>query len=140
MSPGETSERNARRADQSVISDFGKEKGPRILVTTREDLEKDPRIQVIRRRVSLEKLVSNGGSRYYGRVKHSLKKKIDGEKEVLIDFVPDEEIKEKWVLRTILTLQRELTENVVIPTSSVDIAELEDWISYFRPRLVVQLV
>ncbi|MHA2135801.1 MAG: hypothetical protein ACXAEN_18740 [Candidatus Thorarchaeota archaeon] len=126
---------------QLAIVDFqqDKENEPLILKTAQEDLSKVPDAQIITRRVSVEKLTTNGAGRYYNRVKSDLRSKIDSKKETYILFIPDVEIEERWIVRTLLTLQRELTHNIVIPPTTVGLDDFEEWISYFRPKRVLCL-
>lgn len=140
MSPSRRTRQEIGDGTQPLSEDLPPDDSLTIHLTSLERLKSTPGTQVITRRISLAKLTSNGGSRYYGRIKSGLRNKMDQGMEVFINLIPDSEINERWILRTILTLQRELTPNIIVPSTSIEPKELQEWISFFRPRCIVQIV
>jgi hypothetical protein len=93
-----------------------------------------PSIQIINKRVDPSKL-SNG---YYQRLRYEIKKRIKQDTEILfINFIPKKDINEKWELETLLHLQKEFTNFIIIPPSSIDSSELKEWNDVFNPIVLM---
>jgi hypothetical protein len=94
-----------------------------------------PSIQIINKRVDPSK-ISNG---YYQRLRYEIKKEIKKDTKIIfINFIPKKDIDEKWELETLLHLQKEFTNFIIIPPSSVDSNELKEWNDIFNPALMVR--
>jgi len=93
-----------------------------------------PKIQIINKRIDPKKL-NNG---YYQRLKCEIKKQIKEETQILIiNLIPKTKIDEKWKLETFLHLQKEFTNFIIAPPSSIDSYELQEWNEVFNPAILV---
>jgi hypothetical protein len=75
------------------------------------------KVQIIKRKVDPECLTGS----YYSQVKNDIKRKIKEDTELLlIKIIPKNPISEKWILETLMYLQRELTSVVTVPKNTVN--------------------
>jgi hypothetical protein len=84
--------------------------------------------QIIRRKVDPTRIVPD----YYRQVKNDIRRKIDIDAELLIiEIVPKSEITKKWIVETLMYLQREFTSIITVPENTSDIKK-EDFEEFER--------
>ncbi len=80
------------------------------------------KIQIIKRKVSPNRLDSN----YFKQIRNGIQKSLNNNAELLIiEFVPDEPINERSVLKSLLHLQREFTDILIAPKTAFLLDEIE---------------
>ena len=76
----------------------------------------------------------------YVKLEKNLKREIkEGLSQVIIYFIPTKPITEKWIVWSLLDLQRKFTEVLFMPSNIFSDAELEDWFYYKNPMKVYRL-
>lgn len=110
------------------------------LQLSKKDLLNRNNVQYIERKIIIDKFKKNGAGEYYKRVKWSLSTKIDKDKETFIHFIPNKDIEDLYVLETLLMLQLEHTPNIICPSSTIERINLNDWVRFFNPRCMVELL
>ena len=94
------------------------------------------RIQIIKKKVDIEKL----DGEYYKRLRYSIKRDLKSNTEILmIEFIPNSPISDKSILKTLLHLQREFTDILIAPKStiSIDESELENLTNRFKASMIM---
>ncbi|WP_292378398.1 hypothetical protein [Methanosarcina sp. UBA289] len=80
------------------------------------------KMQIIKRKVDPECLTGL----YYSQVKHDIKRKIKDDTELLlIRIIPKNPISEKWILESLMYLQREFTSIITVPKNNVNMKKEE---------------
>jgi len=110
---------------------------------TREDISSDENAIIIDRKISIEKIKKDGAGDYYNQVKWKLKSKLNKlgseGKKIFINLIPKSEIKDLWIVRVLLTLQREITSFIVFPESRFSMEDVHEWIHFFEPNEIVEI-
>ena len=92
-------------------------------------------IQIINKRVNVDKL----DGRYYSKLKNEIRKQVRENPEILlINFLPNRPVTELWALMTLLDLQLEFTDTVIIPRTTIDAEQLDEWVCFFDPKQVLK--
>ena len=92
-----------------------------------------PTLQIINKKIDPSKL----SNEYYQRLRYEIKKEVKENTKILfINFIPKKDINEKWELETFLHLQKEFTNFIIVPPSSIESNELEEWNDVFNPTLL----
>jgi len=109
---------------------------------SREKISENDDIVLIDRKISIDKLKKNGAGDYYNQVKWKLSSKINkigkGGKKIFINLIPKSSIKDLWIVRVLLTLQREITSYIVFPESRFEIKDIKEWLQFFKPKEIVK--
>ncbi len=99
--------------------------------------ENRPNLQIINKRIDPDKLNCN----YYNRIRREIKKQIKEDADILlINLDTNEPIKERYKVESLLHLQREFTDIIIKPKSTVDDQELNDWIEFFKPKAIMSSI
>lgn len=97
--------------------------------------KKIPTIQIINKKIDVAKL----STRYYNKKRAEIKRNINHKSDVVIvNLIPNNDIEEKWVVELLLHLQREFTDVVIIPKTTIDDDDLSEWINFFNPSQVLK--
>jgi len=94
------------------------------------------RIQIIKKKVDIEKLDGD----YYRKLRYSIKRDLKEDAEILmIEFIPNSPISDKSILKTLLHLQREFTDILIAPKStiSIDESELKNLTDRFKASMIM---
>jgi hypothetical protein len=91
---------------------------------------------VIERKINIDNLTGD----YYKRLRSELKRKAKDQEFVEIRLIPNRPINEMWILETLLNLQREVTNNIIIPpnTLKLDNAKFTEWATEFDGNIIIE--
>ncbi len=91
-------------------------------------------VRVINKRIDSGRM----SSAYYARKRREIRKEVsNAQGDVIINLIPNEEIRDKCILELFLHLQREFTDIVVIPPTSLKGSEFAEWMGFFNPTHVL---
>ena len=95
------------------------------------------KLQIINKKIDTDKLHHN----YYSKLRRDIKNQINKDADVLlINLIPKKEINEKYKVESLMYLQREFTDIIIKPTSTVKNEELKEWADYFKPKLIMNTI
>lgn len=98
------------------------------------------KLRIINVRINIDKL--NG--KYYKMKRREIRKKLgklgDNGHKILINPIINKKIEEKWAVETLMFLQQEFTNLVIVPDTTVPDKELEEFIDFFTPQQVIRKV
>lgn len=94
-----------------------------------------PIIQIINKKIDVEKL----NTAYYNRKRREIRREIDKNSEIIIlNLIPNKEIQKKWMVESLLHLQKEFTDILIVPNNGIKDSELSEWIKFFNPVQVLK--
>jgi len=105
-------------------------------------VSKMQKIQIIKRKVDTRRLNGEFGDegRYYQEIKYSIKRDIKNDADlILIDLTPKDPITNICTLETLLHLQGEFTNQLIVPPHSVNIenAQLNEITEFLNAKNVL---
>lgn len=100
-----------------------------------KNMESRPGVQIIKKRIDISKI--RYGNYYHRKVKE-IEKQIEGDSTPIIELIPNKEvIDDAWDLELLLQMQRDVTDIVIMPKTSVASSEIQDWINFFKPKEIL---
>jgi hypothetical protein len=111
-------------------------KVPFLTYTTLTKLQSQSDVQIINHRVSIKRLTDNESCMYYNQIRYDISRKIQPGKQVFVNFITNSNLKDQSIFNILLSLQRELTPNVIIPKSFYNTA-IDEWIEWLQPEIIV---
>jgi len=95
------------------------------------------KLRIVNITIDIDKL---NGKYYKGKRREIRRKLKDDGYKILINPITNKKIEEKWVVETLMFLQREFTDLIIIPDTTVPDTELEEFIEFFKPKQVIRKV
>jgi hypothetical protein len=99
-------------------------------VVRQDEIETLESLQVITRKIDPTKI----DHLYINKLRREIKTKIESGKDLtIIYFIPTAPIEKRWVVWSLLDLQKEFTEILVMPKNIFTEDELKDYFFHFDP-------
>ena len=93
-------------------------------------------LQIINVEVNVEKFSHD----YYNKLRNIIKKKIQKSDMIIINFIPNKLINDKWIFYCLLDLQRDFTDIITIPNNNLEEENLNEWSYSFNPQKLVKIL
>ena len=92
------------------------------------NVETPLKLQIIHKNINISRLLGEKKDEreYFNRIRAEIKRQIiEDSDELLIEIIPSDVIKNKWILELLINLQAEFTSKIILPESEIELTEKE---------------